>query len=153
VPAFRLLAHHRVIAVIHVADSINDCVFDAAMSNASTGTLWFLPTQKVLQPASRRTVAVVAFERGVPVVTRKAARGLSDRSKAVLMMIAPGEKARARRRADRGRVPLPIGQFDFSLESSGRDCGSGLREANILQESGQVNIRRYPVIMMGFSRA
>ncbi len=35
------------------------------MVHASTGVLWFFPTQNVLQPASRRTVAIVAFARGM----------------------------------------------------------------------------------------
>jgi hypothetical protein len=34
-----------------------------AIVQASTGVLWFLPTQNVLQPALRRTVAIVAFSR------------------------------------------------------------------------------------------
>jgi len=35
------------------------------MVHSSTGTLWFLPTQKVDQPASRRTVAMAALEGGM----------------------------------------------------------------------------------------
>jgi hypothetical protein len=35
------------------------------MVQASTGVLWFLPTQNVLQPALRSTVAIEAFSRGM----------------------------------------------------------------------------------------
>jgi hypothetical protein len=35
------------------------------MVHSSTGTLWFLPTQNVDHPASRRTVAMVAFSGGM----------------------------------------------------------------------------------------
>jgi hypothetical protein len=35
------------------------------MVHASTGVLWFFPTQNVLQPASRRTVAMDAFSGGM----------------------------------------------------------------------------------------
>ena len=37
----------------------------APIPHSSIGTLWFLPIQNVLQPASRRTVATVAFSRGM----------------------------------------------------------------------------------------
>jgi hypothetical protein len=35
------------------------------MVHASIGLLWFLPIQKVLQPASRSTVAIEAFSGGM----------------------------------------------------------------------------------------
>ena len=35
------------------------------MVHSSIGTLWFLPTQNVLQPASRSTFAIVAFDGGM----------------------------------------------------------------------------------------
>jgi hypothetical protein len=38
---------------------------DDPIVQASTGMLWFLPTQKVLQPALRSTVAMEAFSRGM----------------------------------------------------------------------------------------
>ena len=38
--------------------------FEAPMCHSSTGTLWFLPTQNVLHPASRSTVAIGAAEGG-----------------------------------------------------------------------------------------
>ncbi len=38
------------------------------MSNSSTGTLWFLPTQNVFQPLSRSTSAQNAFSIGMCVL-------------------------------------------------------------------------------------
>ena len=35
------------------------------MVHSSTGTLWFLPTQNVLQPALRRTFAIGAHSPGM----------------------------------------------------------------------------------------
>ena len=69
--------------------------------------LWFLPTQNVLQPASRRTVGhrrVLA--RDVRVVAREPGRGLGDRREPVLVVVAAGQEHRPRRRAQRRRVPL-----------------------------------------------
>jgi hypothetical protein len=38
---------------------------DEPIVQASTGVLWFLPTQNVLHPASRKTVAMDAFSGGM----------------------------------------------------------------------------------------
>ena len=65
------------------------------MSKASTGTLWFLPTQNVLQPASRSTVAIVAFSGGMcPRIAGKADCRFGDRAEPVLMVIAAGQEGR-----------------------------------------------------------
>ncbi len=85
----------------------------SAMSKASTGTLWFLPTQNVLQPASRSTVAMVAMFAADGRIAGKADGRLRDSAKAVLVMVPASQEAGAGRRADRGRMPLRIGQAVF----------------------------------------
>jgi hypothetical protein len=48
--------------------------------------------------------------RDVRVVAREAGRGLRDRREAVEVVVPPGQERRARRRAQRGGVPLRVGQ-------------------------------------------
>ena len=51
-----------------------------------------------------------ALRRDVRVRAREADRALGDAGHAVLVVVAPGQEARARRRAERGRVPLRVRQ-------------------------------------------
>jgi hypothetical protein len=48
--------------------------------------------------------------RDVGVVAGEPGRGLGDRGEPVLMVVAPGQEHRTRRRAQRGRVPLRVGE-------------------------------------------
>ena len=81
-----------------------------------------------------------------PVVAGEPGRHLLDDADAVRMVVAPGQEARARRRADRGGVEVAIAEpaGRQAVDGGGADVGAeaaDLREADVVEQHQQ-HVRR-----------
>ena len=84
--------------------------------------------------------------RALPRLSRERGRGLSDRSKVVRVMIAPGQQSRPGRRAKRGGVEFIVAQPIIRQclhcgHVDGSAKGAGLAEAHVIDQHDQ-HIRR-----------